>query len=317
MDTSSKSRNIATPIITVLILVLIAVTVWSYKDSPFIAKLLGSHVAGQPIGAATYSCEMGKVISVVYYDNPSLAQTTNPGEPPTPTGSVKLTLNDTRVVTLKQTISASGSRYANTDETFVFWSKGNTAFIEEGADHAETYSGCITSSDLPGTEGWGTYANAKIGFSIRFPQGYTTNDTYSYSNLGPKAPTLGGVSFTIPSRLTEGMNLSKDTKLTVEEYPLATSTCSASLFLDSPTDVRVVTENGVTYSVADTNGAGAGNFYQERVYAFPGTSPCLAVRYFIHSTNIGNYDPGTVREFDKDTLFAEFDQIRQTLVIGR
>lgn len=317
MDTPSK-RSSAGPIITVLVLILIAATVWSYKDSPLLAKLLGSHTtAGQAVATATYSCEMGKVVSVVYYDNPSLAQTTTTDSAPVPTGSVKLTLSDGRVLTLKQTISASGARYANADETFVFWNKGNTAFIEEGADHTETYSGCITSSDLAGTEGWGTYANAKIGFSVRFPQGYTLSDSYTYTNLGPKEPTIAGVSITIPTRLSEGTNLSKDTKLSVEEWPLATSTCSATLFLDQPTDVRTVTENGVTYSVADANGAGAGNFYQERVYAFPGTSPCLAVRYFVHSTNIGNYDPGTVQEFDKDALYAQLDQIRQTLVIGR
>ena len=30
-------------------------------------------------------------------------------------------------------MSGSGARYANKDESFVFWNKGNTAFITEGA----------------------------------------------------------------------------------------------------------------------------------------------------------------------------------------
>jgi len=50
---------------------------------------------------------------------------------PVPTGSVSLVLSDKREMILKQTISASGIRYANPDESFIFWSKGNGAFISE------------------------------------------------------------------------------------------------------------------------------------------------------------------------------------------
>ena len=45
-------------------------------------------------------------------------------------------------MTLPQTLSGSGIRYANSDGTMVFWSKGDTAFIEEGASHTVTYEGC-------------------------------------------------------------------------------------------------------------------------------------------------------------------------------
>jgi membrane-bound inhibitor of C-type lysozyme len=41
-------------------------------------------------------------------------------------------------------MSASGARYANKDETFVFWNKGDTAFVTEGKDGKETYSSCAT-----------------------------------------------------------------------------------------------------------------------------------------------------------------------------
>jgi hypothetical protein len=52
------------------------------------------------------------------------------------------------------------------------------------------------------------------------------------------------------------------------------------------------------------------------VYAIPGSKPCLAMRYFIHSTNVGNYDPNTVIEFDKGSLVSVFDTMRQSLTIG-
>ncbi len=60
-----------------------------------------------------------------------------------PQGRVDLLLSDGRQLALPQVISASGARYANPDESFVFWNKGTTAFIQENG--VETYSGCVTS----------------------------------------------------------------------------------------------------------------------------------------------------------------------------
>jgi membrane-bound inhibitor of C-type lysozyme len=54
--------------------------------------------------------------------------------------SVDLTLSDKREMALPQTISGSGARYANEDESFVFWNKGDTAFVQEGENY--TYQNC-------------------------------------------------------------------------------------------------------------------------------------------------------------------------------
>ncbi len=53
-----------------------------------------------------------------------------------------LTLAGNKKLTLPQTLSGSGIRYANADESFVFWSKGDTAFVEEGASQTVTYKDC-------------------------------------------------------------------------------------------------------------------------------------------------------------------------------
>jgi membrane-bound inhibitor of C-type lysozyme len=58
--------------------------------------------------------------------------------------SVELTLSDGRRLTLPQARSADGARYANPDESFVFWNVGDTATIQENG--TETYSGCVTKS---------------------------------------------------------------------------------------------------------------------------------------------------------------------------
>ncbi len=56
-------------------------------------------------------------------------------------GYVNIKLGDNRFFNLPQTISASGARYANTDESFIFWNKGNTVFIEENGK--TTLSDCV------------------------------------------------------------------------------------------------------------------------------------------------------------------------------
>jgi hypothetical protein len=168
------------------------------------------------------------------------------------------------------------------------------------------------------------YSNGAYGFSIHYPDGWTVNENYSYQELGP-GTDIAGVKFTIPTSLSAGTNLGSDSYLSVEEIPQTATnavTCSANLFLDlqgqaTNLNPTTVTDNGTTYSMASSTGAGAGNRYEETVYALPGTNPCVAVRYFVHYGVIENYPAGLVKEFDSATLYAQFDKIRRTLVITK
>ncbi|MDB5188305.1 MAG: hypothetical protein JWO50_825 [Candidatus Kaiserbacteria bacterium] len=168
------------------------------------------------------------------------------------------------------------------------------------------------------------YTNTQSGYSLTLPSiatsstdlgGYMVVEGYQYQELGP-GNDIAGTKFTIPTNLAAGTNLSSDSYISVETMPQATS-CIAGQFLSTDTiKSQTVTEGGTTYSVASSTGAGAGNRYEEIVYALSGTQPCLAVRYFIHYGVIGNYPAGTVKEFDEKSLRAQFDSIRHTLVIN-
>jgi membrane-bound inhibitor of C-type lysozyme len=135
--------------------------------------------------STTFTCKDEKSIAAVF-------------STPTASSSVELTLSDGRTFTLPQTISASGARYANSDETFVFWNKGDTAFITEGIKNLETYTNCVaekkevstiatTTLDeaLPKTPttvaakpkptttlgtNLLTYSNAEYKFQVKFPK---------------------------------------------------------------------------------------------------------------------------------------------------
>jgi membrane-bound inhibitor of C-type lysozyme len=79
-----------------------------------------------PISSAIYRCDSDKFIIADYFDR-----------------EVTLRLSDNRLIMLPQTISASGVRFADENEVFIFWNKGNTAFIDELGE--QTFSNCIAN----------------------------------------------------------------------------------------------------------------------------------------------------------------------------
>ena len=74
-----------------------------------------------------FTCPGGKSIDALFADD-----------------SVALKLSDGRALTLPHAVSADGARYTNTDESFVFWNKGNGAFILENG--TTTYRDCVAQA---------------------------------------------------------------------------------------------------------------------------------------------------------------------------
>jgi len=73
--------------------------------------------------------------------------------------------------------------------------------------------------------------------------------------------------------------------------------------------------NGFTFVHSSSDGAGAGNYYQQEIYRMVNKGICHEVIYFIHSTNIGNYTPGTVTEFDRDAIMQKLYGVFSTFTI--
>jgi hypothetical protein len=159
-----------------------------------------------------------------------------------------------------------------------------------------------------------TYATST--FSITYPSGFAVDEAYSYNAFEGKP--IAGVKFSIPTSMAEGTNLSQDSGISVEWLPRAQN-CTADIYLLADVKANAMIMGSTTYSVATSTDAGAGNIYEEAVYAIAGSKPCTAVRYFIHSMNIGNFptegEEVVVREFDRAALLRQFDSIRDALVL--
>ncbi len=89
-----------------------------------ILKIKQSLETNNVINSVIFTCDSSKTINAIFFKD-----------------KVELGLSDGRNMLLLQAISASGARYANTDESFVFWNKGDTAFVQEGNN--TTYENCV------------------------------------------------------------------------------------------------------------------------------------------------------------------------------
>ena len=115
---------------------LLASTIAACNDGP----PLKAPPPDAPMSTVRYQCQQNKTIVADYYDGKSSA---GPDGRPVPGGRVLVQLSDGRKFGLPQTLSGSGIRYADSSGTFVFWSKGDTAFVEEGANQTVTYRDCV------------------------------------------------------------------------------------------------------------------------------------------------------------------------------
>ena len=115
---------------------LLAPTIAACNDGP----PLKAPPPDAPMSTVRYQCQQNKTIVADYYDGKSSA---GPDGRPIPGGRVMVQLSDGRKFGLPQTLSGSGIRYADSSGTFVFWSKGDTAFVEEGANQTVTYRDCV------------------------------------------------------------------------------------------------------------------------------------------------------------------------------
>ena len=89
---------------------------------------------GSDVIHATFACDSGKSVDAAFSNGTA--------------SRVDLKLSDGRALSLPQTRSGSGARYASPDDHVVFWNRGDTAFLEESG--AMTYRGCVAQASVQG-----------------------------------------------------------------------------------------------------------------------------------------------------------------------
>ena len=160
-----------------------------------------------------------------------------------------------------------------------------------------------------------TYASSTMGISLNYPASYTLDENYVYTAF-PTKP-VHGVKFSVPESFITGTNLGADTGVSIEQLPRA-KICTGDIYLKADVKASNFTVGSTTYSLATSSDmSGSNNDYEEQVYAIPGSSPCTAVRYFIHSSDVANYPQDTVTPYNRAALLSDFDSIRDSLVLSQ
>lgn len=128
---------------TVLGVAAVVLVVWAITHVSKSARTLTASVV--------YMCDGGKTISAAYYEGKVMDEAA-PGEMPHPTGTVDVAIGETATTTLRQTVSASGVRYANSDESLVFWNKGDEALVMRNNAMDLAYTNCSSEPKKPVVE---------------------------------------------------------------------------------------------------------------------------------------------------------------------
>lgn len=72
------------------------------------------------------------------------------------------------------------------------------------------------------------------------------------------------------------------------------------------------TIEGITYQIHEAGEGAAGNLYRETVYRTVHADQCYEIVFFFHSINVGNFDPGTKSEFNREGVLQHFKAVLAT-----
>jgi len=158
------------------------------------------------------------------------------------------------------------------------------------------------------------YSNSATGLSLTYPDTFT-----------PAIPAIGNYK-TTPELSLHFIDTDTYAKTNLGEVYLFISASSDTQVVTACTEPNqnggaseqvVGTEviNGFSFVHSTSEGAGAGNYYEQEIYRMVNKNICYEVIYFIHSSNIGNFPPGQVIEFDRDVLMQKLYGVFSTLTI--
>jgi hypothetical protein len=167
--------------------------------------------------------------------------------------------------------------------------------------------------------GWHTYTDAKSGFSLSYPDGWTLapnfdDQGYGYVQ-GNASDHITGAAVFAPATLQADTNLrAGGTYVLVETLPRSPAKCFAADFIvDPPADYRIFDErNDGDRAVLTSGDPGDMSAHEDSVTVLS-HAPCLAVHEVIgfapRDREFGRDEP----PFDRDKLVKLLDAIRATV----
>lgn len=155
---------------------------------------------------------------------------------------------------------------------------------------------------------WSQYQDSQDGFSIAFPPDYllTQNTEVPASDISLGVPIA---TINLPDNYFEGTNLGEASltiRIGTSSVDLASCVASSQYFF------RQQQINGENFAQYNFVGAAAGNIYDSVLYRNAHENKCYEIEILMHSGNIANYTPGTVKEFNRDEILDDLERVANT-----
>jgi hypothetical protein len=162
---------------------------------------------------------------------------------------------------------------------------------------------------------WHVYSDAKRGFSISYPDGWTVDPAFRDKGYGffqgDPDDYRDGVALKPGYDIAPGTNLQSDQLVVAVETPRPADRCIARAFLmdtspEIPTDLAVDKPD-----VARTISQPGDRYIVEHVVIIASHTPCIAVHYYINSARFERGDGK--QPFDEAALIAALNRIAGTI----
>jgi hypothetical protein len=156
------------------------------------------------------------------------------------------------------------------------------------------------------------YQSASWDFSIDYPKRYLlvkpdeAGLTYFTGQQTPDAEIL------VPSTEFPGTNFN-DSYVVVAADPSVKNANDCKKYANGAANLKTTDKsqdiNRNKFDEADFTGAAAGNIYETRLFRIFHGGTCYEISATLHTSNIGNYETGTVTEVDKNAAWDKLMQI--------
>lgn len=194
-----------------------------------------------------------------------------------------------------------------------------SVYNEEGAQREEE----IAITERPG---WSVYRDSDGRFAFQYPDGFTLNQgTHPDYPIGSFLVADDGVALTEPVAVS--VALPRDAYpgtnfvgawVAVASDAEAITVESCETFEDFEEIVGTIESqqvNNTTWHRMVSGGGAAGTEFESRIYHTFHEDTCYEAALHIAIGTIGNYEPGTVREVNKDEVWQRLEEVFATFRI--
>ncbi|HEX9061738.1 MAG TPA: hypothetical protein VF941_16285, partial [Clostridia bacterium] len=190
-----------------------------------------------------------------------------------------------------------------------------------GKDYQPQSNASSGTSISANIAGWKIYTNSKYGFSLQYPQSFSTDANKAASGDFDGIDTSNMFLVNYPTESFKGTNLASAT-IFAGVKNVDENTCFYTLYGNSTNNETitqkdtVVVKNGITYHYVSSTEGAAGSSYSTYRYSTMHNNTCYQLYLVAHSSN-NIEESGVTRYNPQKTILPIFNQLVGSLAFSK